>query len=172
LASGTGSEIEGNITAVPTTGESAPEFELKNDLDETVRLSDFRGKPLVVYFYPKDDTPGCTTEACEIRDDFSRFHKEGVAVLGVSPDSAKSHTRFRKKYNLPFHLLADEGHKVAERYGAWGLKKRFGKEYMGIKRTTFLIGADGKIMRIFENVHPEGHSQEILSALHEAKAEN
>jgi peroxiredoxin Q/BCP len=155
--------------AVPSVGQTAPEFELKNDRDEAVRLSDFRGKPVVLYFYPEDDTPGCTTEACEIRDDFGEYRKAGVEVLGVSPDSPKSHTRFKEKYDLPFTLLADEDHKIADRYGTWVLKKNFGREYMGVKRTTFLIGADGKIIHVFENVHAKGHSQEILSALRPAK---
>ncbi len=153
---------------LPSVGQAAPDFELKDDNDQTVRLSDFRGKPFVLYFYPKDDTPGCTAEACEIRDDYSEYRKAGVQVLGVSPDSSKSHTRFKKKYDLPFPLLADEEHRVAERYGTWALKKNYGREYMGIKRTTFLISADGKILRVFENVHAKGHSQEILSALREA----
>jgi peroxiredoxin Q/BCP len=153
---------------VPNAGQTAPDFELKNDHNETVKLSDFRGRPVVLYFYPKDDTPGCTTEACEIRDDYDKYAKAGVAVVGISPDSAKSHTRFKDKYDLPFSLLADEDHAVAERYGTWALKKNYGREYMGIKRTTFLIDADGEILHVFENVHPKGHSQEILSALHEA----
>jgi peroxiredoxin Q/BCP len=153
---------------LPSVGQTAPDFELKDDSDKIVRLSDFRGRPVVLYFYPKDDTPGCTTEACEIRDDYSEYKKAGVQVLGVSPDSSTSHTRFKKKYDLPFPLLADDDHKVAERYGAWALKKNYGREYMGIKRTTFLIGPDGKIIRVFENVHAKGHSQEILTALHEA----
>jgi peroxiredoxin Q/BCP len=153
---------------IPTVGQTAPNFELKDDTGQTVKLSEYRGKPVVLYFYPKDDTPGCTTEACEIRDDYSAYKKSGVQVLGVSPDSPKSHTRFKEKYDLPFPLLADEEHKVAEIYGTWALKKNYGREYMGIKRTTFLIGADGKIIRVFENVHPKGHSQEILAALREA----
>jgi peroxiredoxin Q/BCP len=155
--------------AVPSAGKPAPDFELKDDRNESVRLSDLRGQPVVLYFYPEDDTPGCTTEACEIRDDYGSYEKAGVRVLGISPDSPESHTRFKKKFDLPFPLLADEGHQVADRYGTWGLKKNFGREYMGIKRTTFLIGADGKIIQVFENVHAKGHSQEILDALREAK---
>jgi peroxiredoxin Q/BCP len=154
---------------VPAVGKKAPKFELKNDRNETVRLSDFHGHPVVLYFYPEDDTPGCTTEACEIRDDYQSYKKAGVEVLGISPDTPESHTRFKQKFDLPFTLLADEGHRVADRYGTWGLKKNFGREYMGIKRTTFLIGADGKIIRVFENVHAKGHSQEILDALREAE---
>lgn len=155
---------------IPSAGQTAPDFALKDDHNRVVKLSDFRGKPVVLYFYPKDDTPGCTTEACEIRDDYADYRKAGVQVLGVSPDSAESHTRFKTKYDLPFLLLADEDHKVAERYGTWALKKNYGREYMGIKRTTFLIGEDGKILRVFENVHAKGHSQEILSALNEASS--
>jgi peroxiredoxin Q/BCP len=153
---------------VPSAGQSAPDFELKDDRDETVRLSGFRGKPIVLYFYPEDDTPGCTTEACEIRDDYAEYRKAGVQILGISPDSPHSHTRFKQKYHLPFPLLADEGHRVADLYGTWGIKKNFGREYEGVRRTTFLIGADGKILRVFEKVHAKGHSREILDALREA----
>jgi thioredoxin-dependent peroxiredoxin len=154
---------------IPAVGKLAPDFVLKDDRNETVRLSDLRGRPVVLYFYPEDDTPGCTTEACEIRDDYASYQEAGVEILGISPDTPESHTRFKKKFDLPFPLLADEGHRVADRYGTWALKKNFGREYMGVKRTTFLIGSDGKIMRVFENVHAKGHSQEILDAVREAK---
>ena len=152
---------------IPSVGRIAPDFELKDDRNEPVRLSNLRGRPVVLYFYPEDDTPGCTTEACEIRDDYQQYQKAGVEVLGVSPDTPKSHTRFKQKYSLPFPLLADKDHRVGELYGTWALKKNFGREYMGIKRTTFLIAPDGRIARVFENVHAKGHSQEILAALRE-----
>jgi len=150
---------------LPTAGTPAPDFELPSDSGATVRLADHRGHPVVLYFYPKDDTPGCTVEACAFRDDYSQYQQAGATILGVSPDSAKSHTKFKGKFNLPFPLLADEGHRVAEAYGVWGEKKNYGRTYMGIRRTTFLIGSDGKILRVFENVRSNGHSREILAAL-------
>lgn len=155
--------------AIPKAGRKAPDFGLKDDRNETVRLSDMRGRPVVLYFYPEDDTPGCTTEACEFRDDYEAYQKAGVEILGISPDTPKSHDRFKRKFNLPFPLLADEGHRIADKYGTWALKKMMGREYMGVKRTTFLIGPDGKLLQVFENVHAKGHSQEILAALAEAK---
>ncbi|PKO18258.1 MAG: thioredoxin-dependent thiol peroxidase [Chloroflexi bacterium HGW-Chloroflexi-10] len=145
--------------------ERAPEFVLKDETGELTRLYDFKNQPVVLYFYPKDDTPGCTTEACEFRDDFSEYIKAGVVVLGISPDSPNSHLKFKKKYSLPFRLLADEDHSVCEAYGVWGLKKMYGKEYFGVLRTTFLISPDGLIKAVFENVKPKGHSKEILAAL-------
>jgi len=151
--------------AQPKEGTTAPDFELPDDSGKTVRLSDLRGKPVVLYFYPKDDTPGCTKEACGFRDDYGRYARAGAVVLGVSPDTSKSHTAFKEKFDLPFPLLADETKKVSKLYGVWGKKKFMGREYMGVKRTTYLIGADGKVLRVFENVKPEGHSQEILAAL-------
>ena len=146
-------------------GTAAPDFDLLDDSGIERKLSDYRGKPVVLYFYPKDDTPGCTKEACNFRDDYSAYDKAGVAILGVSPDSVKSHAKFKTKYHLPFTLLADEGHKVTEAYGVWGLKKYVGKSYYGVLRTTFLIDGSGKILRVFENVKPDTHSQEILAAL-------
>ncbi len=143
----------------------APDFELLDETGSPRRLSDYRGKPVVLYFYPKDDTPGCTKEACSFRDDYSDYEKAGVVILGVSPDSPKSHAKFKEKYNLPFTLLADEDHRVCELYGAWGRKKFMGREYDGVLRTTFLIGPDGTILRIFPDVKPEGHSKEVLAAL-------
>lgn len=143
----------------------APDFELLDETGSPRRLSDFRGKPVVLYFYPKDDTPGCTKEACSFRDDYSDYEKAGVVILGVSPDSPKSHAKFKEKYNLPFTLLADEDHRVCELYGAWGRKKFMGREYDGVLRTTFLIGPDGTILRVFPDVKPEGHSKEVLAAL-------
>ncbi len=143
----------------------APDFELLDETGTSRRLSDYRGKPVVLYFYPKDDTPGCTKEACSFRDDYSVYADAGVVILGVSPDSPKSHAKFKDKYNLPFTLLADEDHKICELYGAWGRKKFMGREYDGVLRTTFLIGADGKILRVFPDVKPDGHSKEVLAAL-------
>ena len=157
--------------AMPTAGAIAPDFTLTSDAGEKVQLSGLRGRPIVLYFYPKDDTPGCTKEACGLRDDHAEYEKAGVTVLGVSPDSVASHVKFKEKYSLPFALLADEGHKVCEAYGVWGQKKFAGREYMGVLRTTFLIGADGRILRVFENVKPEGHSREILEALKQSRAE-
>ncbi|HET7010408.1 MAG TPA: thioredoxin-dependent thiol peroxidase [Anaerolineales bacterium] len=151
--------------ARPKAGALAPDFKLTDDSGETVQLSKLRGRPVVLYFYPKDDTPGCTKEACGFRDDFAGYSQAGVVILGVSPDSEKSHTAFKKKFELPFPLLADEDKTVARQYGVWGKKKFMGREYMGIRRTTFLIGRDGKILEVFENVKPEGHSAEILEAL-------
>ncbi|GIV64792.1 MAG: peroxiredoxin [Bellilinea sp.] len=146
----------------------APDFELLDETGTPRRLSDYRGKPVVLYFYPKDDTPGCTKEACSFRDDYSEYEKAGVVILGVSPDSPKSHAKFKEKYNLPFTLLADEDHQVCELYGAWGRKKFMGREYDGVLRTTFLISSDGTILRIFPDVKPEGHSKEVLAALEAA----
>jgi thioredoxin-dependent peroxiredoxin len=147
------------------SGMFAPDFTLPDETGVSRTLSSYRGKPVVLYFYPKDDTPGCTKEACAFRDDYHIYQENGVVVLGVSPDTAASHMKFIEKFNLPFTLLADEGHKVCDLYGAWGPKKFMGKEYEGVLRTTFLIGPDGQIVRVFENVKPDGHSQEILGAL-------
>lgn len=143
----------------------APDFTLQDDAGIERRLSDYRGHPVVLYFYPKDDTPGCTTEACAFRDAYSEYTQAGVAVLGVSPDKVKSHAKFKTKYSLPFTLLADENHAVCELYGVWGRKKFMGREYDGVFRTTFLIGADGRILKVFENVKPDGHSAEVLAAI-------
>lgn len=147
------------------SGNPAPDFELPDETGTLRRLSDFRGKPVVLYFYPKDDTPGCTAEACNFRDDYSAYEKAGVEVLGVSPDTVKSHAKFKQKYGLPFPLLADVDHKVCELYGVWALKKLMGREYMGVLRTTFLIDAQGQIVRVFEKVKPAEHSAELLSEL-------
>ena len=143
----------------------APDFTLPDETGTPRTLSSFRGKPVVLYFYPKDDTTGCTTEACSFRDDYSVYKEAGIVVLGVSPDSAASHTKFKNKYNLPFTLLADDGHKVCELYGAWGPKKFMGREYEGVLRTTYLIGPDGMIIKVFANVKPEGHSSQVFEAL-------
>jgi peroxiredoxin Q/BCP len=147
------------------SGIPAPDFALPDESGVLRTLASYRGKPVVLYFYPKDDTPGCTKEACAFRDDYHVYNEKGVIILGVSPDTARSHTKFKEKYSLPFTLLADEDHKVCDLYGAWGPKKFMGKEYEGVLRTTFLIDADGQIVRVFENVKPDGHSQEILDAL-------
>jgi peroxiredoxin Q/BCP len=146
-------------------GKRAPEFELTTEAGERVKLSDFRGRPVVLYFYPKDDTPGCTREACGFRDVYSEFEERGAVVLGVSPDDEASHVRFKQKYSLPFTLLADPDHEVAERYGAWGEKNFGGRKYMGIKRSTFVIDADGKVVKAMYNVKPDGHPEKVLAAL-------
>ena len=147
------------------SGIPAPEISLPDENGTIRRLSDFRGRPVVPYFYPKDDTPGCTTEACNFRDDYSAYTKADVVILGVSPDDPKSHTKFKEKYTLPFPLLADDGHKVCDRYGVWGPKKMMGREYEGVLRTTFLIDKNGKIARVFEHVKPAEHSAEVLVAI-------
>ena len=147
------------------SGDKAPDFNLPDENGTLRKLDDYKGKYLVVYFYPKDDTPGCTTEACDFRDGIHNYEKAGVVVVGISPDSSKSHARFKQKYSLPFSLLADEGHKICEAYGVWGRKKAMGREYDGVFRTTFLIDPQGFIKRVFENVKPEGHSTLVLSEL-------
>ncbi len=146
-------------------GVPAPNFKLPDEHGEPHELKEFLGKPVVLYFYPKDDTPGCTTEACNFRDDYTAYVQAGVQVIGVSPDTAKSHARFKDKYHLPFILLADEGHKVCELYGVWGQKKSLGRTYMGVLRTTFLIDRDGILVKVFENVKPAEHSQQVLAEL-------
>jgi peroxiredoxin Q/BCP len=148
-----------------SSGIPAPDFELLDDTNTSRKLSDFRGRNVILYFYPKDDTPGCTKEACNFRDDYSVYEKAGVAVLGVSPDSVESHVKFKTKFQLPFPLLADEEHKVCDLYQVWAPKKFMGKEYEGVMRTTFLIDTQGNIARVFENVRPSEHSAEVLSAL-------
>jgi peroxiredoxin Q/BCP len=151
--------------ALPKVGDPAPLFELPNEDGDLVRLTDYQGATLILYFYPKDDTPGCTKEACALRDDYSAYQETGVAILGVSADSPASHRKFKDKYDLPFSLLADEDHEVCEAYGVWDKKKFRGREYMGIKRTTFIIDAEGNISHVFKNVKPASHSQELIEAL-------
>jgi peroxiredoxin Q/BCP len=146
-------------------GLPAPDFTLPDDTNVPRKLSDFRGKNVVLYFYPADDTPGCTKEACNFRDNYSAYENADIVILGVSPDSVKSHVKFKQKFQLPFPLLADEGHQVCELYGVWGPKKFMGKSYEGVLRTTFLIDKDGRIVKVFENVRPAEHSREVLSAL-------
>jgi peroxiredoxin Q/BCP len=146
-------------------GDPAPEFTLSSDTGEQVSLSDLRGKPVVLYFYPKDDTPGCTTQACGIRDAYAEFEQAGAVVLGVSPDGVESHVKFKAKYELPFTLLADPEHELAERYGVWGEKKYMGRTYMGVSRSTFVIGRDGTIAKVFHDVKPATHADDVLAAL-------
>ena len=146
-------------------GDNAPDFKLQSDSGETISLSGLRGKQVILYFYPKDNTPGCTTEACEFRDRLPEIQSEGAVVLGVSPDSIKSHEKFRDKYQLTFPLLSDPDHAVAEAYKAWDEKKMYGKTYEGILRTTFLIDGKGKVQQIFEKVKAKGHGDQVLEAL-------
>ena len=148
-----------------SSGIPAPDFELLDDTNTPRKLSDYRGRNVVLYFYPADDTPGCTKEACNFRDDYSAYEKAGVTILGVSPDTVASHVKFKKKFQLPFPLLADEGHKVCDLYQVWGPKSYLGKEYEGVLRTTFLIDENGNIVKVFEKVRPSEHSAEVLSAL-------
>jgi thioredoxin-dependent peroxiredoxin len=146
-------------------GQEAPDFELTSDAGERVRLSQFRGKPVVLYFYPRDDTPGCTAQACAIRDSYEDFEQRGAVVLGVSPDEESSHVKFKQKYGLPFTLLADPDHEVAEQYGVWGEKKYMGKTYMGVERSTFLIDEDGRVAKVMRRVKPDTHAELVLEAL-------
>ncbi|MCE2786665.1 MAG: thioredoxin-dependent thiol peroxidase [Bacteroidota bacterium] len=145
-----------------TQGKKAPAFKGVNQKNETVSLKDFAGKKLVLYFYPKDDTPGCTAEACSLRDHYSSFLKKGYAILGVSPDSPTKHQKFITKYSLPFSLLADEDHAIAEAYGVWAEKSMYGRKYMGIVRTTFVIDETGKIEHIIDKVNTADHASQIL----------
>jgi peroxiredoxin Q/BCP len=150
---------------IPEVGEKAPEFQLVDDRGQVRKLSEFLGNPLILYFYPKDDTPGCTKEACNFRDDYDLYLNAGVEILGVSPDTQESHAKFRDKFNLPFPLLADGEHRVSEAYGVWAPKQLFGREFLGVRRTTFVIDEEGKISHVFENVDAAGHSEELLQAL-------
>ena len=145
--------------------DPAPPFELPGDDGTNISLKKLAGRPVVLYFYPKDDTSGCTVEACEFRDAFPRFEGAGATILGVSPDDIPSHRSFKRKFELPFTLLADTRHEVAERYGVWKEKSLYGRTYMGVERTTFLIDAGGRIARIFESVNPEGHADEVAAAI-------
>jgi peroxiredoxin Q/BCP len=152
-----------------SSGIHAPDFSLPDETGNIRSLAQFLGHPLILYFYPKDDTPGCTTEACNFRDDYSQYSQAGVNILGVSPDNPKSHTKFKEKYGLPFPLLADVDHKICELYGVWALKKRYGREYYGVLRTTFLIDETGEILHVFENVKPAEHSTQVLEVLADSK---
>lgn len=153
------------MTSVLRVGALAPDFTVTTDTGESFTLSDLRGRVLVLYFYPKDNTEGCTAEACEFRDLFPKFKRNKAVVLGISPDSARKHENFRKKYNLPFTLLADDGHVVAERYGLWIEKLFWGRKYMGVARTTYIIGPEGRIKMIFPNVEITGHAEAVASVL-------
>jgi peroxiredoxin Q/BCP len=146
-------------------GKPAPDFALTSDSGETVKLSDLRGKPVVLYFYPKDDTPGCTAQACGIRDDYGQFEERGAVVLGVSPDDESSHVKFKEKYGLPFTLLADPTHEVSEEYGVWKEKNYAGKTYMGVERSTFLIDSEGTVTKVMRRVKPDTHADDVLAAL-------
>ena len=151
-------------------GDKAPAFSLKDAEGNTVKLADLKGKYVVLYFYPKDMTPGCTTEACDFRDEHTALKKAGAVVLGVSPDTAKSHVKFAEKHALPFPLLVDEDHAVAEKYGAWGEKSLYGRKFLGIIRSTFLIGPDGKIVETWPKVKVANHVEEVKAALKAARA--
>jgi thioredoxin-dependent peroxiredoxin len=153
--------------AAPMVGDEAPDFTLETDSGASLTLSSLRGKRVVLYFYPKDDTSGCTLQACALRDDFPRFQASDAVILGVSPDSVKSHAKFRKKYDLPFTLLADSEKSVATRYGVWAEKSMYGRKYWGNLRTTFVIGRDGRIAQRFETVKPEAHAAQVAEALSE-----
>ena len=146
-------------------GATAPKFSLPSSIGETIDLADYKGKTVVLYFYPRADTPGCTKEACGFRDAIAGYKKLGVPVFGVSPDPVKDVTKFAEKFSLNFPLLADEDHAITEKYGVWQEKSMYGKKYMGAARTTFVIGPDGKIAHVFEKVKPEGHDQEVLEYL-------
>ena len=146
-------------------GKQAPDFTLPSDSGEAVTLSSLRGSPVVLYFYPKDDTPGCTAQACGIRDAWGEFERAGAVVLGVSPDSPKKHVKFREKYELPFALLSDMEHEVAEKYGTSVEKSMYGKTYIGMERSTFVIDADGNVAKIMRNVKPAEHANDVLAAL-------
>jgi len=146
-------------------GDKAPVFNLKNDKDETVSLSDFKGKNVILYFYPKDDTPGCTTESCGFRDDTKEFLNKNAVILGASADSVESHQKFKKKYSLPFQLLSDPDRKTIKAYGVWKEKSMYGKKYMGIERSTFVIDESGKIAHVFRKVKVDGHIEEVLETL-------
>ena len=146
-------------------GKPAPAFSLTSDTGETVTLEGLRGKPLILYFYPKDDTPGCTTQACGIRDAWDEFEKRDAVVLGISPDSESSHVKFKEKYDLPFTLLADPDHATAEAYGVWVEKNNYGKKSMGIERSSFVIDAEGNVAKVLLRVKPDDHTDDVLEAL-------
>lgn len=155
------------MAATLTEGQAAPDFTVKTDRGETVSLKDFAGKHVVLYFYPKDDTPGCTIEACELRDSHAELEAAGAVVLGVSLDDVESHVKFRDKFELPFPLLADTDHEVSDAYGVYGKQKFKEFEYMGVARAIFLIGPDGKVAKIWPKVKPKGHADEVLAAVRE-----
>ena len=146
-------------------GKKAPAFSAKDQNGNTVKLADFKGKHVVLYFYPKDNTPGCSVEACEFRDEYAVLKKKGTVVLGISPDSEASHQKFIAKFSLPFPLLIDAEHELAEKFGAWGEKSMYGRKFMGIIRSTFLIGRDGKVKKAWPKVSVKGHVKEVLEAI-------
>lgn len=152
------------------TGQKAPDFKLPDENGKLHKLSDYKGKTVVLYFYPADDTPGCTLEACNFRDDYLKYKAAGAVILGVSPDDEQSHEKFKEKFSLPFPLLADVGHKVSEQYGVWAEKTMFGKKYMGVVRSTFLIDPQGKIAEIYSKVSVPKHSEKVLKAVEELQA--
>jgi peroxiredoxin Q/BCP len=149
-------------------GQRAPDFTLPSDSGEAVTLSSFRGQPVVLFFYPKDDTPGCTAQACGLRDVWAELRLAGAVVLGVSPDSPAQHVWFREKYGLPFTLLSDEEHRVADEYGTWVKKSMYGKTYMGMERSTFVIDGDGNVVKVMRKVKPADHAADVLAALEAA----
>ena len=151
--------------ATLAVGAPAPDFTATSDAGTPLSLADLRGRPVVLYFYPKDDTPSCTAEACGFRDEFARFESVGAAVIGVSTDGVKSHARFREKFALPFPLVSDPDHAIADAYGVWQEKSMYGRKYMGVVRTTFLIDRDGRIARVWEKVRSKGHADEVAQAL-------
>jgi peroxiredoxin Q/BCP len=153
------------LTAVVQEGQPAPDFELTSDGGGTVRLGDLRGKRVVLYFYPRDGTPGCTRQACGIRDAWDAFRETGAEVFGISPDGEASHVRFKNEYGLPFTLLADPDHEVTERYGFWVEKRFVGKKHMGVERSTVVIGEDGTVTKVFRRVKPDDHAARVLDAL-------
>jgi thioredoxin-dependent peroxiredoxin len=153
-------------------GKPAPDFELQSDTGDTVTLASFKGKPVVLYFYPKDNTSGCTTQACGIRDAWREFEEAGAVVLGVSPDGVSSHQKFKGDFGLPFTLLADPDHAVAETYGVWAQKSRYGRTYMGIVRSTFVIGPDGSVLKAMRNVQPATHADDVLAVLSQKATQN
>lgn len=147
-----------------TTGQQAPQFTSKDQDGNKISLSNFLDKKIALYFYPKDDTPGCTAQACNLRDNYHLLQQNGYEIIGISPDSVKSHKKFETKYELPFRLVADEDHSISEAYGVWGLKKFIGREFMGVHRTTFLIDAAGNIERVIDKIDTKEHTQDILQA--------
>jgi len=150
---------------MPEEGKKAPDFKLSDQNEKTISLGDYKGKNIILYFYPKDDTSGCTAEACSFRDDFPKFKKIDAVILGVSPDSVESHKKFAKKYNLNFSLLADEDKEVIKKYDVWKEKSMYGRKYMGVERTTYIIDPEGKIKKIFRKVKVQGHNKEVMEAL-------
>ena len=153
------------MSGYPQEGQPAPDFSLSADDGSTIRLSDLRGRKVVLYFYPQDDTPGCTTQACELRDHIQELDTRGAIVLGVSPDDVKSHVKFRDKYQLPFRLLADEGHQLADRYGVWKEKNMYGRKYWGVERTTFVIDEQGQLAKVLPRVKPAQHVEQVLGVI-------